>query len=216
MKAPALAPLADGDADLLADLSALESVTNGRLHAETSGRPDLDPNELVHGRPNASFVNAASIYTRPGGNRFNDERRGAWYCGFDVETALDEVAFHLSQELAAIGRYENVTDYGELVADFVGPFHDVRGPAFADAACLGPDTTVAYPAGQALAHSLRTTAASNGLIYPSARRKGGTCLVAFHPQVVQNVRQGGIWRIAWHGSSTPSITPHVARSTSDD
>jgi hypothetical protein len=30
---------------------------------------------------------------------------------------------------------------------------------------------------------------SNGIIYPSVRRKGGTCIVCFRPALVYHVRQ---------------------------
>lgn len=204
LKPPVLAPLA-GSARALDDLAALEGLTNARLRAAESGLPGLDPRELGHGRPNDSFVNAAFTHVRPGGNRFNDGNRGAWYCGFDARTALDEVAFHLTRELDAVGRYENSTDYAELVADFIGPFHDLRGRRFDNSACLSPNVSGAYPRGQALARRLMA-AGSNGLIYPSVRRTGGVCLVAFAPGSVQNVRQGGMWRLRWSGSRTPVIS----------
>jgi RES domain-containing protein len=209
LKAPVLLALAPSQG-ALDDLAGLESLTNGRLQAQESGLPALDPRELVFGRPGYDFINAAFTHTRPGGNRFNDEARGAWYCGFDADTALAEIAFHLTRELEAIDRFENVTDYAELFADFVGPFHDLRSADpradhWADP-CLGAETAVAYPAGQALARQLRAEAASNGIVYPSARHFGGTCLVAFRPDLVQNLRQGGIWRLEWRGSPTPTPT----------
>lgn len=190
----------------LEDLAELEGVTSGRLQAQEGGLPDLDPRELVFGRPGYTFINAAFAYTRPGGNRFNEDARGAWYCGFDAETALGEVAFHLTRELAAINRFENVTDYAELVADFTGSFQDLRGTEFSKDPVLDPDTAVAYPAGQALAKHLRMQEAAIGLIYPSVRYAGGTCLAAFYPDLVQNLRQGGIWRLEWQGSPIPGIT----------
>ncbi|MEO8883234.1 MAG: RES family NAD+ phosphorylase [Devosia sp.] len=57
-----------------------------------------------------------------GGNRFNGEDRGAWYCGITAETSLREVSDHLTRELEAIERFDNVTDYAELMADFVLEF----------------------------------------------------------------------------------------------
>src|SRR3546814_4610959 len=32
---------------------------------------------------------------------------------------------------------------------------------------------------------------------PSVRRPEGTCLIAFRPHVVRNMRQGAIWRLEW-------------------
>ncbi len=210
LKPPVLAPLA-ATPEALDDLAALEGVTNGRIQASGSGLPGLDPRELVFGRPNDSFVNAAFTHVRPGGNRFNDGHRGAWYCGWDTPTSLGEVAYHLTRELDAIGRYDTHVDYAELIADFIGPFHDLRGAGEADRApggVLGDDTATAYPSGQVLARRLQELG-SNGLIYPSVRHPGGICLVAFRPSLVQNLRQGGLWRLTWTGSRVPETSALV-------
>jgi len=208
LKASVLLPLATNPG-ALEDLAGLESVTNSRLQAQEAGLPDLDPRELVFGRPGQTFVNAAFAHTRPGGNRFNDEARGAWYCAFEAETSLGEVSYHLTRELEAIDRFENITDYAELIADFFGPFHDLRSVDRSTEPTLHDDPTVAYGAGQAFAKRLRTEAASNGIVYPSVRRAGGTCLVAFRPDLVQNLRQGGIWRLEWQGTPAPSVTRQI-------
>ena len=205
LEPPVLSDLA-ADADALASLQDLESLTNARLLAQERGLADLDPRELVFGRPGHSFVNAAFAHTRPSGNRFNDESRGAWYGAFEVETAIAEIAYHLTRELEAVGRFDNVTDYAELIADFYGPFHDLRAGDRSAEAALHADPAIGYPAGQALARRLRTEAASNGIVYPSVRRAGGTCLAAFLPDLVQNLRQGGLWQLAWHGHPEPSVT----------
>ncbi len=193
---------------VLEDLAELESATSGRLRAQQSGLPDLRPDELVFGKASHTLVNAAFSHTRPGGNRFNGEDRGAWYCAFECETSLAEVCYHLTRALADVGRFENTTDYSELFADFIGPFHDLCD-LDAIEPCLDPDPAVGYPAGQALAGELRA-AGSNGLVYPSVRRPGGTCLVAFHPVLIQNIRQGAIWRLEWQGMPEPTVTK-VAR-----
>src|ERR1700730_5342550 len=205
LKDPVLLPLTT-DSGTLDALAGLESVTNVRLQAEATGLADLDPRELVFGRAGYTFINAAFAHTRPGGNRFNGENRGAWYCGFDAETALAGVSYHLTRELEAIGRFENVTDYAELIADFFGAFHDLRSADFIAHPALQADPTMAYPAGQSLARQLRQEAASNGIIYPSVRHAGGICLAAFRPDLVQNLRQGGIWRLEWQGMPTPTVT----------
>ena len=205
LKDPVLLPLA-ANHGALEDLAALESVTNGRLIAQETGLPELDPRELVFGRAGYTFINAALTHTRLGGNRFNDDNRGAWYCAYEVQTAIGEVSYHLTRELEAIGRFENVTDYAELIADFFGTFHDLRNPGVSDGPVLHTDPVIAYPAGQSLAKQLRAEAASNGIVYPSIRHVSGTCLVAFRPDLVQNLRQGGIWRLEWQGSSSPTVT----------
>ena len=71
---------------------------------------------------------------------------------------------------------------------------------------LHKDPAIGYPAGQSLARQLRIDHTSNGIVYPSIRHIGGTCLVCFRPDLVQNLRQGGIWRLEWQGTPTPSVT----------
>lgn len=204
LKEPALQPLA-ATPEALNDLAELESATNARLRAREIGLLDLDPRELAFGRPGYSFINAAFVYTRPGGSRFNGDERGAWYCSFDIETSLAEVSYHLTRELEAVGRFDNTTDYAELIADFFAPFHDVRAAGWATEPALQANPHVAYPAGQRLARRLRKECASNGIVYPSIRRSGGTCLVVFYPHLVQNFHRGGLWRLAWQGSPTPTM-----------
>ena len=201
---PALDPLADSDAERDA-VAEIDGFTNARLVAPAGGLLDIEPGELLtpaYGWGH-SFINAAFIYTRAGGNRFNGPERGAWYAGFVVQTALKEVAYHLTRELIAVERFDNVTDYGELIADFIGTFHDVRSvkgtPAY-----LSGDTATAYPAGQRLAADLRGQG-SRGLVYPSMRHRSGTCIAAFKPNVVQNLRQGGLWRLSWTGSPEAAV-----------
>jgi hypothetical protein len=204
LKKPALEPLL-ADANDLQRLAALEARTSTRLQAEAGAILSLPPSDMASRRANYSFVNAAFAYTRPQGNRFNGGERGAWYCAFAVATALAEVGYHLTRALADIGRFDNATDYGELLADFIGAFHDLRG-AKPKAACLDPDPAIGYPAGQALARRLRA-AQSPGLIYPSARDRKGINLVAFEPAAVQNVRQGSLWRLTWSGSPAFEAKP---------
>ncbi len=204
LKAPALAPLADTPDEFDA-LVELESATHGRLRAQESGLAGLSAREMVFNVPNFSFINAAFAYTRPGGNRFNRTNRGAWYCGFEVETSLREVGYHLTRALAdADGSFDNVTEYAALYADFNGEFHDLRGIA-PPPKCLHENTAVGYPAGQALAAEILATRSALGVVYPSVRHAGGTCLAAFHPYVVQNVRQGGLWRLTWAGGPVPEV-----------
>lgn len=191
LQEPALAPLADSP-EQLDELAELESATNQRLLAEQNGLLDLDARELVYGRAGYSYINAAFTHTRPSGNRFNDEHRGAWYCAFEVETSLAEVTFHLTRELRAIDRFDNVSYYAELLADFHGPFHDLRPDPEAHRDLLDPDIETGYPKGQQAARTLRLEHASNGIVYPSVRHEGGTCLACFRPDMVQNLRAGGL------------------------
>ena len=205
LREPVLRPLAADDA-ALASLAALERITDGAMRAEIAGTPGVDVRELVFGRPGDSIVNTAFTLTRPGGNRFNGDERGAWYCAFAAATSIAELSFHLTRELEAIGRFDTVTEYAELIADFLGRFHDLRAAVPGETPALDPDPAIAYAAGQTLARRLRLEAASNGIVYPSARHPGGVCLAAFRPELVRGLREGGIWRLEWRGAPTPAVT----------
>ena len=194
-----LAPLAEDDG-VLRDLFDLDNATNDRLRGESGLLPGIGVDELVFGVPHFRIINAAFTYARPEGSRFNDGERGAWYCAFDVETALAEVTFHKTVEYQEIGRFDDSVSYQALLADFSATFHDLRGAdAWAD--CLDPGS---YVASQALAAEL-LDAGSMGIIYPSVRHPAGTNLACFRPALVGNVRKGQAYRLTWAGSPLPAV-----------
>jgi RES domain-containing protein len=135
-------------------------------------------------------------------NRFNGADRGAWYAALDVATCLSEVGYHLTHALADAGDFHATVDYVEMFCSLAGEFLDLRQAPGHPA--LDPDTVRAYPIGNALAERARA-AGLNGIIYPSVRQPGGTCIVALRPAAVQSVRQGAIYRMIWNGRPDPQI-----------
>lgn len=199
--ASVLAGIADDDADLR-DLFDLDHATNDRLLAENALLPGIGIHELVFGVPYFRIVNAAFCHAHPLGSRFNAPDRGAWYAAFELETSQAEIAFHKSIELAEVGwtEDEEVT-YDDYLADFSADFHDIRG-AKKFAGALAPDS---YVASQGLAEKL-LEAGSLGVVYPSVRRRSGTCVACFRPALVMNVRKGETYRFTWAGRAKPSIS----------
>lgn len=211
---PAMSPLVDDDDDLEI-LEALEGMTSTRRGFIVPMPGGVDPRELLTDADGYgwTYVNAAFCYTRESGNRFNGSKRGAWYAAYGdnaTATSQAEVSWHLTRELAAVGVFENITAYRELLASFATRMHDLHG--FVDEAFLGSDPCEAYPAGQALARDLVLFGA-NGVLYPSARLNSGHCLAAFSPRVVQNIRQGRTWQFSWTGGPTPEINELISRGT---
>ena len=196
----ALARIAD-DADHLREIVDLGGVTDDRRLAESDRLHGIGVDELVFGVPHAGIVNAAFAYAHPLGGRFNGPDRGAWYAGFALETAQAEVAWRKSVELAEIGGWRERLLFDDYLADFAGPYHDVRdAPAFA--ACLDARS---YRASQTLAARL-LDAASSGIVYPSVRHAGGVCIACFRPALVHHVRQDARYRFSWeHREGLPSI-----------
>ncbi|WP_420137751.1 RES family NAD+ phosphorylase [Sphingomonas sp.] len=192
-----------GDPEDQAALAEVEGATSNRLIAQARGAGAVQPFELVYGVPHAAHINAAFAYAKPRApNRFNGADRGAWYAATETETSLAEVAYHLTAMLAATGVYQATVDYAELYASFAGEFLDLRGHP--DHPALHPDPAIGYPIGNALALDVRA-AGLNGLLYPSVRRAGGTCIAALVPHAVQSVAQGDVYRMVWRGAPQPRI-----------
>ncbi len=190
-------PLADSNEELQL-LAEIEGATSERLVAEERGRGALPSDELVHGVAHAKFINASFAYAKPRElTRFNPPERGAWYAALAVETCIAEVGHHLTVALANVGDFNAIVDYGEMLASMSGEFLDLRG--LPQHPSLNPDPAKGYPVGNAVAAAARAEG-QNGIIYPSVRHAGGTCIAALWPNVVQSVVQGAMHRLIWSGT----------------
>lgn len=207
------AQFADGGASVLARLTddsatldgifELDNATNDRLLAESRLLPGIDERELVFGIPSYRIINAAFCHPSPGGSRFNSADRGAWYASFELATSQAEVAYHRQLWLKETAwDEEDTSEYQDYLADFRTEFHDLRDSAghakdYAD--CL---SSTSYAASQALAAQLLELG-SAGIVYPSVRRSGGTCIACFRPVLVTNVRKGEIFTFVFRDLHTP-------------
>jgi len=177
------------------NLTELDAATNGRKTAEVGGNAAIGPGELLYGVPEAHIVNAAFTHPGPWGGRFNDARRGAWYAAVELETAVREVGYHRRRFLRDGRIGERVTaEYQDFLADFAADFY------FLDEAerktCLEAEPIPqCYGASQALAAAL-LYAGANGIVYPSVRHAGGTCVACFRPALVFHPRRGRAYRIS--------------------
>jgi hypothetical protein len=199
-----LARIADDDAHLR-DLFDLDNATNDRLLAENDLLPGIGIHELVFGIPYYRIINAAFCHAHPLGSRFNGPERGAWYAGFDLKTSQAEIIFHKSVELAEVAWTEESLTYDDYLADFSATFHDIRDDKnFAK--CLAPDS---YVTSQALAEALLADDAL-GVVYPSVRREGGTCIACFRPALVTHVRKGRTYRFRWSSGKKPVVAAEKA------
>lgn len=187
--------IADDDL-MLEQLIRLDGATNDRIQGEQSGLVGISTYELVYGIPNAHIIRAAFLHTCGTGSRFNDSTRGAWYAADTLQTSLDEVGYHKAKRLAEIvvpGAPANVPEaesstYDDWLADFHADFHALE-PAqnYADYLAAEP-VPECYAEPQRLARQL-IRQKSNGIAYPSVRRKGGKCLVCFRPALVYQPRR---------------------------
>ena len=171
--------------ELLDGIFELDNATNDRLLAESGLLPGIDARELVFGIPSYRIINAAFCHPAPNGSRFNSADRGAWYAGFEVETSQAEVAYHKQLWLQE-------TDWNEE------EIHDIRGTT-EHTDCLSPTS---YVASQAFAARLLESG-SAGIVYPSVRRSGGTCIACFRPVLVTNVQKGERFTFVFADFRTP-------------
>lgn len=174
----------------ISELAELDGATNARLLGEEGLLPGIGVHELVYGVRYAHIVNAAFTHAAPGGSRFNDNSRGAWYAGLEQATSAAEVAFHKLQQLEEIDwDKEEVATYDDYLADFATELHDLTAPKPQYQKYLKPfPIPECYREPQRLAAELLAMQ-SNGILYPSVRRKGGTCFACFRPALVYNVRR---------------------------
>lgn len=183
----------EGEDEFVRDLVSIDAATNARLQADEGLLPGIGVHELVYGVSYWTIVNAAFTHASPLGGRFNTSERGAWYAGAERETSIAEVAFHKLRELEEISwSEEEVSSCDDYLADFHTEFESLFGKRlqdFAEYLKAGPiPECYAKPrrlASELIAHG------SNGIVYPSVRRSGGTCVVCFRPALVYHVRRDG-------------------------
>lgn len=208
------AQFADGGVSVLARLTndraildgifELDNATNDRLIAESRLSPGVDERELVFGIPSYRIINAAFCHPSPTGSRFNSADRGAWYASFELKTSQVEVGYHRQLWLKETAwNEEDRSDYLDYLADFRAEFHDLRNSTeHADSL-----SATSYVASQALGAELLQLG-SAGIVYPSVRHRGGTCIACFRPVLVTNVRQAGTYTFVFADfRSQPTIRP---------
>lgn len=187
-----LAELAEeGEDEFVRDLVSIDAATNTRLKADEGLLPGISVHELVYGTSYANIVNAAFTHASPFGGRFNTSERGAWYVGVERETSVAEIAFHKLRELEEVSwSDEEISTCDDYLADFHTEFESLLGKRHQDFAdYLKPQPIPqCYAKPQRMASEL-IAQVSNGIVYPSVRRAGGTCVVCFRPALVYHVRR---------------------------
>jgi hypothetical protein len=187
-----------GDLDAIMEL---EAWTNDRLSVELGILSTLSRDEWVVGEPMASVVMAAFCHPRPGGARFSDSARGAWYAARTLDTALTESVYHRTRELEEVGHFDVRMQMRLYHADFSATFHDIRGGSGRWPRWYDPESYAdSQRAGRALLDE-----GSNGILYDSVRHRGGTCIACFRPRLVRRVRVAAHYEYAWTGAKRPAI-----------
>ena len=175
-------------------LISAEQKTNPRIMASV-GNLDLVPADRRVGGPGASYLMAPFTHVSPDRpSRFSTGQHGVLYVGDGFETALFETIHHHGRFMARTREAPGWTSqFREIVLSIDASLHDLR-PAPRHPA-LDP---ASYAASQALAARLRA-GGSDGILYPSVRHPGGTCVALFYPDRAADPVQGRHLDYHWNG-----------------
>lgn len=182
------------------DLDALyqiEALTNPRLREEWGELSNVPAAHRVSG-PGTTPLMAAFTHVNPEGSRFSDGSYGVLYLAHEFETAVEETVFHREQFLAATKEPPIAITMRCYVSGVHGTLNDIRGGWKAE---HDPDS---YAASRKLGAKLRKED-SNGLVYASARRKGGECVALFYPDLATPCVQGKHLIYRWDGERIAQV-----------
>jgi hypothetical protein len=174
----------------------LESWTNDRISSNFGILPRIPESEWVTGRSGSTVIMAAFCHPKPAGARFSGPDRGAWYAAKELDAAHAEVIYYRVQYFREIGVTDAKAQTRLYLADFDTKMHFLSDRNPEHRAYLDPNS---HENGQRLGRELFLQG-SNGIVYPSARKPGATCIACFRPPLVRNVRQSKHFEYEWHGS----------------
>ncbi|OOG62447.1 hypothetical protein B0E46_12430 [Rhodanobacter sp. B04] len=176
---------------------AIEALTNPRLREE-AGALKLVPKEHRISGPGSTPVMAAFTHLNPGGSRFSDGTWGVFYAAHSVATAVEETVYHREQFLAATAEPACDIEMRCYRTSVDSKLHDIRG------GWTSVHDPHSYAVSVMLANELRA-AGSNGIVYDSARHRGGECLAAFQPDVVAPCTQAQHLIYRWDGTCVTQV-----------
>jgi RES domain len=178
-------------------LMSAEQKTNPRL-MQNIGNLDLVPENRRVGGTGATYLMAPFCHVSPDRkSRFSDGSFGVLYAGNVFEVALLETIHHHEHFMARTKEAPGWTSqFREIVMNIDARLHDLRMP---DANLLQALDLDNYAISQLLAAQLRA-AKSDGLVYPSARHKGGECVALFYPDLATRAVQGRHLDYHWDGT----------------
>ncbi|WP_447731334.1 RES family NAD+ phosphorylase [Rhodanobacter soli] len=173
-------------------LFAIEALTNPRLREEAGALKQVPREHRISG-PGSTPVMAAFTHLNPEGSRFSDGTWGVFYAAHSVATAVEETVYHRERFLAATAEPACEIQMRCYRTSVDSRLHDIRG------GWVAAHDPASYAASVALARELRD-AGSSGIVYDSARHRGGECLAAFQPDAVAPCTQAQHLVYRWDGT----------------
>jgi hypothetical protein len=173
-------------------LVELEQLTNPRIRDETGDISLVPAHRRVSG-PNASWVMAPFTHVNKKGSRFSNGSYGVYYAAITLETAIAETIYHFSRFARDSHDPARREDMRVLLGNINATYDDL------------PDSRISILDKTSYAHSQafaleRRSQNSDGIVYPSVRYEGGTCIAAFWPDVVGIPIQERHLKYEWDGN----------------
>jgi hypothetical protein len=178
----------------LAALVATDPVLQRELGGVHLVQPADWPTSPGAGWILAPFVRAPG---RDTASRFSDGSYGLWYGSESLHTARAELGHHLADYLARTAAVPDELPRTVLraIPDPSRPVVDLRPPAAAPAGVLDASS---YAASQPFGAACRR-ADQWGIVWPSVRRRGGTCVGVLRPPLLASCSAHGTSRAVWNG-----------------
>jgi len=175
-------------------------MANDRLREAAQAIRLVPPEDRVTGS-GASFVMAPFAYIRAG--RFSPHgARGVYYAGESLDTAIAETTFHRARFFAETREQPSLAENRVIEATIEGDVADVAvAPARTRKAVLDPDS---YAASFRFGAEV-FAAGRDGVVYPSVRRRDGTCVAIFRPRCVRNARTTMYLGYRWDGARISDV-----------
>ncbi len=105
----------------------VESFTDDSRTVAIRRLARMPEQDLVVDQAGASAILAAFLQADVRGGRFTGPELGAWYCSFEVATAVAETVYHSTRRLArSEAGFHQTIQMRELIAVVAGPFVDIR------------------------------------------------------------------------------------------
>jgi len=174
-------------------LASVEEKTNPRIRFEIGDLGKVPADRRVAGQ-GATYVMAPFVHcstTRPG--RFSDGSYGIYYAADREDVAVAETIHHHEKFMRATNEEPGWTsDFRVLIGSVERELDDVsKVPGVLD--------PVGYEASHTEGKDLRA-AGSNGLLWPSVRMRGGSCIGIFWPNVITIPVQSRHYSYHWNGA----------------
>jgi len=185
-------------------LNQLEAMTNPRLRDEIGELALVPKAERLFGAGSGPIM-AAFTHLNPCGSRFSDGSYGVFYAAKERSTAISETRYHSERFLLATKEGAMHLQMRLYYVRVQGEVVDLHGYAKKHADILASDS---YGASQALGKTIRSGEA-HGLLYPSVRAAGGSCVAAFRTPILKNCRHASYLEYHWDGSRINYMTEQL-------